>query len=184
MIGVETVTPPRRFSSALRPLGVCLGAISLVACATPMPPGPTLVAVPHPGEDYATFRQHDNYCQATAAGDTGTSPSQAVNSHEVGSAVIGTGVGAAAGALLGAAGGAAGPGAAIGAGAGLLFGGALGANSGSDAGAQVQHRYNVVYAQCMTAYGEHIQGRRRYRAYQAPYGGYPPPPPPGYGSPY
>ena len=176
-------TSPKTFSSSLRPLGVCAALLGLTACATEMPAGPTLVAVPHPGEDYATFRQHDDYCQTTARADVGTSPGAVANSHAVGSALVGAGVGAAAGALLGSAGGAAGPGAAIGAGTGLLFGGALGANGGDAAAIRIQRRYNVVYAQCMTAYGERVRGGGGYGSYPPPYPGYPPPPP-GYARPY
>jgi uncharacterized protein YcfJ len=157
---------------------VCLALGGLAACATEMPAGPSLVAMPRPGEDYAAFRQHDDYCRGTAVQSAQTTPGNAAANHTVGGAAVGAGVGAAAGALLGSAGGAAGPGAAIGAASGLLFGGALGANSGDAAAARIQRRYNIVYAQCMSAYGERVQRPGGYYAYPRPYPAYPPPPPP------
>jgi hypothetical protein len=145
-----------------------------------MPAGPSLVAMPRPGEDYALFRQHDGYCRSTAVNDTRGTPGEAAANQAVGGAALGAGLGAAAGALIGSASGAAGPGAALGAGTGLLFGGALGANSGDAAAARVQHRYNVVYAQCMSAYGERVAQPGGYYPYRRPYmaPGYPPSPPP------
>jgi hypothetical protein len=165
---------------AVRPAVVSLALLGLGACATELPAGPSLMAMPRPGEDYGAFRQHDDYCRATAVRTAQTTPGDAAANHAVGGAAIGAGVGAAAGALIGSASGAAGPGAAVGAASGLLFGGALGANSGDAAAARIQHRYNVVYAQCMTAYGERIAQPRPYYAYPRPYlvPAYPPPPPP------
>jgi uncharacterized protein YcfJ len=162
-------------SMPLRPVRstacILLAAASLAACATE-PAGPTLIAVPHSGETYPAFRQHDDYCRAVAAHDTG----HAAQTHTVNGAIAGTAIGAAAGALIGSASHSAGAGAAIGAGTGLLFGSAIGSDSGAQTAAGLQHRYNTIYAQCMVSYGYHIQTPYRPRPV---YGyGYPPPPPP------
>jgi len=167
-------------STFLRPArvsGLILAAAAgLSACAT-APAGPTVIAMPHPGETYPNFRQHDDYCRGVAAHDTGESPGDAAQSHAVGGAVAGAAVGAAAGALIGSASHAAGPGAAIGAGTGLLFGSAIGSDSGAQTARALQHRYNTIYAQCMVAYGYHVRAPIGPRPVYV-YGGYPPPPPP------
>jgi len=166
---------------ALIPGFILLAAAGLSACATE-PAGPTLVALPRPGETYPAFRQHDDYCRAVAAHDIGQSPGETAQSNAVGGAVAGTAIGAAAGALIGSASHAAGPGAAIGAGAGLLFGSAIGSDNGAHGAAVQQHRYNTIYAQCMVSYGYHVRAPYRppppyvYRGYPYPP---PPPPPPG-----
>jgi uncharacterized protein YcfJ len=167
----STLLRPARISGC-----IVLAAAGLGACATP-PAGPTVIAIPHAGETYPSFRQHDDYCRAVAAHDAGQSPGDAAQSHAVGGAVAGTAVGAAAGALIGSASHAAGPGAAIGAATGLLFGSAIGSDSGAQAAAGLQHRYNTTYAQCMASYGYPIRapyGPRPVYVYRA----YPPPPPP------
>jgi hypothetical protein len=175
----STMTPPARTAGL-----ILLAAAGLSACATE-PAGPTLVALPHPGETYPAFRQHDDYCRAIAAHDIGASPGDTAQSNAVGGAVAGTAIGAAAGALIGSASHAAGPGAAIGAGAGLLFGSAIGSDNGARSAAVQQHRYNTVYAQCMVSYGYHVRSPYRppppylYRGYPYPPPPPPPPPPPG-----
>ena len=166
---------PRIFVAAM--LG-CTAVAGLCGCETAGPPGPSIIALPAQGESYAAFRQHDDYCRATAANTVGVTPGQAGASSEVGSAVLGAGLGAAAGALIGAATHNAGAGAAIGAGSGLIIGSAAGERPAYASAHIAQRRYDVVYAQCMTAYGEHVRGPARpyYRPYPPP----PPPPPPGY----
>ena len=157
-------------------LAACsVAALGLAGCETPLPPGPTILAVPAQGEPYPVFQQHDTYCRATAANSVGTTPGQAGASSEVGSAVLGAGLGAAAGALIGAASHNAGAGAAIGAGSGLVIGSAAGQGPAYRSARIVQRRYDIVYAQCMTSYGERVRGPGR--PYYRPY---PPPPPPGY----
>jgi len=162
---------------------VLAAAAGLSACVTP-PAGPTVIAMPHPGETYPNFRQHDEYCRGVAAHDTGESPGDAAQSNAVGGAVAGAAVGAAAGALIGSASHAAGPGAAIGAGTGLLFGSAVGSESGAQTARVLQRRYNTIYAQCMVAYGYHVRSPYGPPRPAYVYGGYPPPPPPPPGAPY
>ena len=156
----------------------CTAVAGLSGCETAGPPGPSLLALPAQGESYAAFRQHDDYCRATAANTVGQTPGQAGASSEAGSALLGAGLGAAAGALIGAATHSAGAGAAIGAGSGLIIGSAAGERPAYASAHIVQRRYDMVYAQCMTSYGDHVRGPAR------PYygGPYPPPlpPPPGY----
>ncbi|SDB65857.1 glycine zipper family protein [Belnapia rosea] len=145
------MTPARAYIALILPL-------SLAACAVAPPTGPSFYAMPAKGKDMAQFQGEDlncrNYAQASIGG---TTPAQASNQAAVGSAVVGTALGATAGALLGAAGGAAGTGAAVGAGAGLLTGSAIGANNAQTSSGNLQGRYDVAYAQCMTSAGNTVQ---------------------------
>jgi len=135
----------------------CIVGFALMGCAAPRPIGPTVMALPPKGENFATFQQHDSSCQQYAASQIGgQSPGQAAERRGIAGAALGTGIGAAAGALLGSASGHAGGGAAIGAGTGLLAGTLLGSAHGRGAAASLQERYNVSYTQCMVANGEHI----------------------------
>jgi hypothetical protein len=131
-------------------------ALAVAGCAARAPTGPTVLALPAPGENFALFQQHDATCRQYASAQTGQSPGQAAARSDIASAVVGTGVGAAAGALIGSASGHAGGGAAIGAGTGLLAGTLLGAGAGRNAAAATQNRYNNAYTQCMVANGERI----------------------------
>lgn len=162
--------------------------ITLMGCAVPAPAGPTVMALPPKGENFAVFRQHDDACRQYAASQTGgRTPGQAAAKDSVAGAAMGAGLGAAAGALVGSASGHAGGGAAIGAGSGLLAGTLLGAAHGRNAAASLQERYNISYTQCMVANGETVASRVPPRpvAYVVPppvvYAPAPyPPPPPGY----
>ena len=155
-------------------------AAALGACAVAPPPGPSVMALPGQGKDFAAFQQDDAVCQEYAWQQTGgTSPAGAASQSAVGSAAIGTALGAAAGAAIGAATGAAGAGAAIGAGAGLLTGSAIGVNTAAASYGGVQQHYDVSYTQCMTAHGNSVQGPPTgyagypYPAYPYPYPAYP-----------
>jgi len=162
--------------------------MALSACAVPPPAGPTVMALPGQGKDFAAFQQDDMTCRQYAWAQTGgVAPGVAASQSAVGTAVAGTALGAAAGAAIGAASGAAGPGAAIGAATGLIAGTAIGANNANAAYGSVQQAYDVSYSQCMVAHGDSIQappvnyagGYPYPYAYPAyPYGGYP------YGYPY
>ncbi|HVC60166.1 MAG TPA: glycine zipper family protein [Acetobacteraceae bacterium] len=132
--------------------------LALGACAVAPPPGPSVMAMPGQGKNYAAFQQDDAICRQAATVQTGgASPAVAANNSAVGSAVLGTALGAAAGAALGSVSGAMGAGAAIGGATGLLAGSAIGAGNAQAAGADVQQRYDMVYAQCMTAKGNTVQ---------------------------
>jgi hypothetical protein len=135
-----------------------LGTIVLGACAVAPPAGPTVLALPPAGKDLAQFQGDDTTCRGYAQQQIAYgSAQQAANQSTVGSAAISTAVGAAAGAAVGAAAGSAGTGAAIGAGTGLLAGSAVGASQASATAAGLQQRYDVAYAQCMAANGNHVQ---------------------------
>ncbi len=164
------------------PLLALGGALVLGACAVPMPPGPTVMALPGPNKNFAEFQREDMGCRQYADARIGYgSPAAAANQAGVGSALLGTGLGAAAGALIGAATGHAGAGAAIGAGSGLLLGSAAGANNAAAAGYGMQREYNIAYMQCMVANGNRVPAARRrpYPYAYAPYGPYGAPPPYG-----
>jgi hypothetical protein len=160
-----------------------------VACAAPLPAGPSVLAVPGKDKSFTQFQQDEGSCRDYAQGQIGpTSPSQAATQSAVGSAVVGTALGTAAGALIGSTVGAVGAGAAIGAASGLAVGAGVGsANAGLSAGA-LQQRYDFSYIQCMSAKGDNIQAPPApVYGYAAPYG-YPYPYPayaygPGYGYP-
>jgi hypothetical protein len=133
--------------------------LSLGACASTGPAMPQVPVMPGKKKSYAAFQRDDEYCQGSAqAAIGGQSPGQAANDAAIGSAVIGTALGAAAGAAIGAAAHNAGTGAAIGAGSGLLAGSAIGAGNARAAGGSIQGRYDMVYAQCMAAKGNHVGG--------------------------
>ena len=157
-----------------------LGSLALGACVAAPPTGPDVAVMPGSGKTLAQFQQDDYTCRGYAQQMVGGGQQQAANNSAVGSAVVGTGVGAAAGALLGAAAGNAGLGAAAGAGAGLLVGSAAGANNAQASSAELQQRYDVGYAQCMTAQGNSVPPVQQAAAYPVYPPGYYPYPYPGY----
>jgi hypothetical protein len=128
------------------------------ACAAPLPPGPTVLAVPGKDKSFAQFQQDEGSCRNYAQSQIGpTSPAQAATDSGVASAAVGTALGAAAGAAIGAAAGNVGAGAAIGAASGLALGAGAGASNAAISGGAVQQRYDFSYIQCMTAKGENVQ---------------------------
>jgi hypothetical protein len=195
---------PRKASMTRSVLLAPLCAIlALGGCAVPPPVGPTVMALPGKGKDFAAFQQDDIACRQYASAQIGYgSPAQAATQSAVGSAVLGTALGAAAGAAIGAAAGNPAAGAAIGAGSGLVMGSAVGAGAAAASGGAVQQRYDIGYAQCMVARGDTIQppptaaagygypypySPYAYPAYPAPYyypGYYYGPYPAYYGAPY
>lgn len=149
-----------------------IAPLAVGACAVAPPAGPSVMALPRQGEDFSRFQSQDAYCRNFAQSQIGnTTPSQAATQSAVGSAVVGTAVGAGVGAALGAAAGNVGAGAAIGGASGLLMGSAVGANNAQMSGAEMQHRYDVAYTQCMVSAGYTVQQPGYSRAYA------PPPPP-------
>lgn len=141
-----------------------VAAVGLNACTVPPPQGPSVMALPPSGKDFARFQSEDRFCQQTAAESLGLIDSQAAaNQAALGSAALGTAAGAVAGALIGSASGNMGAGAAIGAGAGLLGGSAIGVGAAQNTRYGLQTRYDIVYSQCMSSYGNQVQ------AVQVPY---------------
>ncbi len=150
----------------------CGMLLSLGACATVPPSGPTVMALPGPGKSFQQFQQEDYSCRVYAQQMTGYVNPQTGTNQAVGGAVVGTALGAAAGAALGAIAGNAGAGAAIGAGTGLVGGTAVGAGNAQATQVSLQQRYNVAYTQCMYSRGNTVQ---------SPPPAYPGYPYPGYG---
>lgn len=155
-----------------------IATLGLGACAVAPPPGPSVIGMPGQGKSFEAFQQDDATCRDYASAQVGgATPAAAANQAAVGSAVVGTALGAAAGAALGSVGGALGAGAAIGGATGLLAGSAYGSNNAAFSAAGVQQRYDVSYAQCLSAHGDTVQAPPTGYA-----GGYPPPY--GYSYPY
>ena len=156
--------------SHVRRVAVVIVPVVLAACTVAPPAGPSVMALPKQGEDFAKFQAQDFSCRNFASAQIGNaSPAEAATQSAVGSAVVGTALGAAAGAALGSVGGHAGAGAAIGGAGGLLVGSAAGASNSRASYAALQQGYDVAYTQCMVAGGYTVQ--------QAGYGGsgyYPP----------
>src|ERR1700744_683160 len=112
--------------------------VALSACAVPPPAGPTVMALPGQGKDFAAFQQDDMACRQYAFVQSGgTAPGVAASQSAVGTA--------------------AGPGAAIGAATGLIAGTAIGANNANATYGSVQQAYDISYSQCMVAHGDSIQ---------------------------
>lgn len=133
-------------------------ALALTACAVPPPTGPSVVALPPKGGDYARFQEQDVACRQNAAAATGyASPTVSANQAAAGTVALGTLAGAGLGAAIGAAAGNPGAGAAIGAGTGALVSGGAAANAGAASAYGLQRQYDVTYAQCMTAAGNDVQ---------------------------
>ncbi len=189
-----------RHGRKLAPLAAS-AVLILSGCAAPAPPGPTITAMPAPGESLQAFQQHDMTCRQYAQSQAGN-PNANAQQSQINSAALGTALGAGAGAAIGSATAHAGAGALIGAGAGLLAGTVIGTDEGARSGAATQQAYNAAYAQCMAANGERIAQPVVYArppvvyapppavVYAPPPGAYyaaPPPPyyppPPGYVAP-
>ena len=134
-------------------------ALALSACAVPGPTGPSVIALPGKGADYAIFQQQDGACRQNASASIGgASPQIAANQAAAGTLALSTVGGAALGALIGAAAGNVGAGAAIGAASGALLGSGAAANQAGSGGFGLQRQYDITYAQCMTAAGNEVQG--------------------------
>ena len=137
---------------------VLVSFLAVAGCASPGPAVPSLAAMPGKAKSYEAFRRDDASCQAAAQQAIGhQSPGEAANQAAVGSAAVGTALGALAGGVIGSASGNMGAGAAIGAGTGLVAGSAVGSRHARAAGGSLQARYDTVYAQCMTAKGNHVE---------------------------
>jgi hypothetical protein len=151
-----------------------LAPLAAAGCAVAPPVGPSVMALPRQGEDFAQFQAHDGSCRNYASSQIGYGqPAQAATESAVGSAVVGTALGAVAGAAIGSASGHAGAGAAVGGAGGLLVGSAVGAGNARESAGAMQRRYDMAYAQCMVAAGYTVQ--QPGYAYPPPYRGYAPP---------
>lgn len=158
-----------------------LGVLLLGACATPLPNGPGVMALPGTGKSFDEFRANDAECRQYASSQLGTTPNDVAVESAVGSAAAGTAIGALAGALVGGS-----RGAGVGAATGLAVGATAGAGNSHYAGRTAQQRYDFSYQQCMYARGNRIPVAGRFEAPRGPAPApapsyYAPPPPPGYG---
>lgn len=166
------MTRPRLASVAV------LVPLVIAGCVVAPPAGPSVMALPRQGEDFAQFQAHDSSCRSYAGSQVGgNDPAQAATESAIGSAVLGTALGVVAGAALGSVGGHAGAGAAIGGAGGLLVGSAAGAGNARASAGSLQHRYDTAYVQCMVAAGYTVQQAAhppRY-AYPVPAYAYPAP---------
>lgn len=143
--------------------------VALAGCAVAPPPGPSVMAMPGQGKSFEAFQADDAACRQYAEQQTGIAPADAANQSLLGSAAVGTVLGAAAGAAIGAAAGNPAIGAAIGAGSGAALGTASGAGAAQYSGVSVQQHYDIGYAQCMSAKGEHVsEPQVAHAAYAAP----------------
>lgn len=154
--------------------------VLLAGCAT-QPLGPTIPVMPAQGKSLTDFQKDEDFCEQYAFDRVSGRVKQA-NDEEFKRGVIGAAIGAGLGALVGNT-----KGALVGGTAGALIGGS--SRGGYDQyGAQ--RRYDIAYAQCMTARGNQVpaQGegppRRHWHERDdgppPPDDRGPPPPPPGY----
>src|SRR5206468_13070312 len=128
--------------------GVLAAALTLAGCVGPMAPAPQLV--PPPSSPVAMSQ--DQRCRAYA--DAQVEPLRAqANANTVGSTLLGAGLGAALGGAIGG-----GRGAGIGAASGAVLGAGTGAANAQNAAMDLQQRYNMYYAQCMSPPGNAPMG--------------------------
>jgi len=147
---------------------VCAALMLLAGCNT-APQGPTVAVMPAPNKPFEVFQQDQQICTQFAQDSIGNAQQQ-LNNQQFATAAVTTVLGAGLGAAIGG-----GRGAAIGAGSGALLGTSYGANQTAYQGANMQHRYDIAYSQCMYARGNQVPG------FAPPQNSpYPPPPPPQY----
>jgi hypothetical protein len=168
----------------LKTTSILLSVLLLAACVS-VPNGPSTMALPGTGKDFAQFQRDDASCRQFARDQIGgTTANQAANDSFARSAAVGTALGAAVGAAAGG-----GRGAGVGAATGLLVGSAIGVDEANVSSYGTQHRYDNAYIQCMYANGHRVPVSGRMAPQQrsvnyppppAPAGYPPPPPPPGY----
>ncbi len=168
--------PHRRYSLPLL-------AVTLTACVSLPPEGPSVMALPGSGRSFEAFRADDAWCRNYAQQSISPkTPETAAVNAGVASAAVGTAVGAAVGAAVDGS-----SGAAVGAGFGLLVGSASGVSASNASSYELQRRYDQGYVQCMYARGHKvpvIAGYYSLPSSSAPSSPAPtPPPPPPRGAP-
>ncbi|HEX2590739.1 MAG TPA: YMGG-like glycine zipper-containing protein [Rhizomicrobium sp.] len=153
-----------------------LSAVVLLEGCVTQPYGPTVPVMPAQGKSFADFQRDDAECQDFADSRV-AGRAKAANNRVVADTVIGAALGTAVGAAFNRRSGA-GTGAAVGG----LVGAGVGANDAEYAQYSIQQRYDISYAQCMTAKGNQVDagpGPRRHHRHRY-YDDAPPPPPPNY----
>ena len=156
-----------------------LSAVLLLEGCVTQPYGPTIPVMPAHGKSFTDFQREDAECQDFADSRVAGQAKRA-NDRAVTDTVIGAALGAAVGTAFNRR---------YGAGPGAAAGGALGlgvaSNDSRFAEDSIQGRYNIAYAQCMSAKGNEIANEDqppppRYWRHRRYYDEGPPPPPPGY----
>jgi len=155
-----------------------LGAFLLSSCASTMPGGPGVLALPGTGKSFDQFRADEQECRGYAYAQIGGQRAEQEARDRTGNAaLVGTVIGAAAGGLLGG-----GEGAAIGAIFGLASGAAIGSDASYAAAGSLQRRYDQAFMQCMYGKGHRVPvpagGRYPNGGQSQPAARTPPPPPP------
>jgi outer membrane lipoprotein SlyB len=129
-----------------------LASVVLGGCATTMPSGPSVMALPGSGKNFDQFRYDDADCRNFALAQIGGhAAGQSSGDAQVNQAVAATLVGALAGAAIGGQ-----DAAGVGAGLGLLMGSAGGAEESRKTGRGGQKQYDNAYVQCMYAKGQRV----------------------------
>jgi hypothetical protein len=159
--------------------------LSLGACVTLPPSGPSMTVLPGTGKSFDQFRDNDMECRSFASTQAGGTAANAAEDSTFRSAALGTAIGAVAGAAIGGR-----QGAAVGAGTGLITGTVAGTGAGASSARGSQQRYDAGYVQCMYAKGHKVpvsgqfsespRQERRDPPPQPPVNyspSYPPPPP-------
>ena len=140
-------------------LAVLLGVLPLSACAVPFPTEPTVIILPPSGKTYVKFQGEDTYCRRLGYQQVRYEPeAQSASSNANTTVGVNTVGGAVIGALIGSIGGRIGAGALVGAGYGLLIGSIAASHQVADSADTLQSRFNIVYVQCMFAYGNRNTG--------------------------
>ncbi len=134
-----------------RMAGALAVIVSLSACVTP-PVAPMIPVAPGPNKTFETFAAEQGFCQQYASAQTAPQAYAATN-QAVGTAVLTTALGAALGGAIGG-----GRGAGIGAASGAVFGTAVGAGGSGFAQMSLQQQFDIMYGQCMYAYGNQVPG--------------------------
>jgi len=130
---------------------VVAAMVVLSGCVT-VPVGPTVAVAPGANKTPDTFAADQAECQQYASAQIAPQAYAATN-QSIGTAIFTTALGAAIGGAVGG-----GHAAGIGAASGAALG-ALGGASGSGyAQLSLQQQFNVIYAQCMAAHGNHPPG--------------------------
>jgi hypothetical protein len=161
----------------MKRLAFGLGALLLSSCASTMPGGPSVLALPGTGKSFDQFRADEQDCRGQAYSQSGGKEAEQAARDAAGrSALIGTAIGAAVGGLFGG-----GEGAAVGAVFGLASGAAIGSDASYAAAGSIQRRYDHVFTQCMYSKGHKVPvpaGRYPDSGQSQPAARTPPPPPP------
>ena len=145
-------------------VAVLLAPLALTACATHPndAPRPNIMVLPGAKKSMTSFENDERRCRVWAEDHMGEfTPGEAAADSTARSALGGAALGAGAGALIGSTQGQVGSGALIGAASGLVLGTLAGSSAGDRSAATVQRRYDIAYAQCMTAAGNTVQAPPR-----------------------